>query len=248
MMKLLENKVAIVTGASRGIGKQIALLLAQNGCAIAFTYLNSEDAATVVQNEIEALNVPCRAYQFDAANFEAVHEMVAQVQQDFGHIDILVNNAGVTRDSLMLRMTEKQWDEVLEKNLKSAFNFMHAVAPVMLKQRGGSIISMSSVVGLHGNAGQANYAASKAGIVALTQSMAQEMGSRGVRVNAIAPGFIQTDMTAQLKEEAVQAILQRIPLHRAGSPMEVAQVALFLASDMSSYISGQVIQVDGAMS
>jgi len=247
-MKLLENKVAIITGASRGIGKQIARTFAQQGCAIAFTYLNSEDAATVVQDEIEAMGVPCRAYQFDAANFEQVHQMIAEVQKDFGHIDILVNNAGVTRDTLMLRMTEQQWDYVLDKNLKSAFNFMHAVAPVMLKQRQGSIISMSSVVGLHGNAGQANYAASKAGIVALTQSMAQELGSRGIRVNAIAPGFIQTDMTAQLKEDALQSIIQRIPLHRAGSPTEVAQVALFLASDMSSYVSGQVICVDGAMS
>jgi len=247
-MKLLENKVAIITGASRGIGKQIARTFAQQGCAIAFTYLNSEDAATVVQDEIEAMGVACRAYQFDAANFEQVHQMIAEVQKDFGHIDILVNNAGVTRDTLMLRMTEQQWDYVLDKNLKSAFNFMHAVAPVMLKQRQGSIISMSSVVGLHGNAGQANYAASKAGIVALTQSMAQELGSRGIRVNAIAPGFIQTDMTAQLKEDALQSIIQRIPLNRAGSPTEVAQVALFLASDMSSYVSGQVIQVDGAMS
>jgi len=248
MMKLLENKVAVITGASRGIGKQIALAFAEQGCAIAFTYLNSEDAATVVQNEIEAMGVTCRAYQFDAADFQAVHQMVNQVQQDFGHIDILVNNAGVTRDTLMLRMTEQQWDYVLDKNLKSAFNFMHAVAPVMLKQRQGSIISMSSVVGLHGNAGQANYAASKAGIVALTQSMAQELGSRGIRVNAIAPGFIQTDMTAQLSDDALQNIVNRIPLHRAGSPAEVAQVALFLASDMSSYVSGQVIQVDGAMS
>jgi len=247
-MKILENKVAIITGASRGIGKQIAYAFAQQGCAIAFTYLNSEDAATVVQNEIEALGVTCRAYQFDASNFEAVHEMVEQVQKDFGHIDILVNNAGVTRDTLLLRMTENQWDYVLEKNLKSAFNFIHAVAPVMIKQRKGSIISMSSVVGLHGNAGQANYAASKAGIVALTQSMAQELGSRGIRVNALAPGFIQTDMTAGLDEASVQSILQRIPLRRAGAPAEVAQVAVFLASDMSSYVSGQVIRVDGAMS
>jgi len=247
MMKMLENKVAIITGASRGIGKQIAYAFAEQGCAIAFTYLNSEDAATVVQNDIEAMGVSCKAYQFDAADFEAVHQMVSQVQQDFGHIDILVNNAGVTRDTLMLRMSEEQWDYVLDKNLKSAFNFMHAVAPVMLKQHSGSIISMSSVVGLHGNAGQANYAASKAGIVALTQSMAQELGSRGVRVNAIAPGFIQTDMTAQLKDEALQRIIDRIPMRRAGSPAEVAEVAVFLASDMSSYVSGQVIQVDGAM-
>jgi len=246
-MKMLENKVAIITGASRGIGKQIAYAFAEQGCAIAFTYLNSEDAATVVQNDIEAMGVSCKAYQFDAADFEAVHQMVSQVQQDFGHIDILVNNAGVTRDTLMLRMSEEQWDYVLDKNLKSAFNFMHAVAPVMLKQHSGSIISMSSVVGLHGNAGQANYAASKAGIVALTQSMAQELGSRGVRVNAIAPGFIQTDMTAQLKDEALQRIIDRIPMRRAGSPAEVAEVAVFLASDMSSYVSGQVIQVDGAM-
>jgi len=246
-MKILTDKVAIITGASRGIGKQIALAFAQQGCAIAFTYLNSEDLAIKVQTEIESMGVACKAYQFDAADFDAAHQMVMEVQRDFGHIDILVNNAGVTRDTLMLRMSEQQWDYVLDKNLKSAFNFMHAVAPVMLKQRQGAIISMSSVVGLHGNAGQANYAASKAGIVALTQSMAQELGSRGIRVNAIAPGFIQTDMTAQLTEDALQNIVNRIPLRRAGSPAEVAQVAVFLASDMSSYVSGQVIQVDGAM-
>jgi len=247
-MKLLQNKVAIITGASRGIGKQIALAFAQQGCAIAFTYLHSEDAATITQSEIEALGVPCRAYQFDAASFQDAHQMVSEVQQDFGHIDVLVNNAGVTRDALMLRMTEQQWDYVLDKNLKSAFNFIHAVSPIMLRQRAGSIISISSVVALHGNPGQANYAASKAGIVALTQSVAQELGAKGIRVNAIAPGFIQTDMTAQLSEQTLQSIVARIPLRRAGSPAEVAQTAVFLASDMSSYVSGQVLCVDGAMS
>lgn len=246
-MNLLTDKVALITGASRGIGREIALAMAREGCAIAFTYLHSAESAQCLCNEIEQLGVPCQCYQSNAADFAQAHDIVNRVQSQFGHIDILVNNAGITQDGLLLRMSEQQWDEVLQTNLKSAFNFIHAVAPVMMRQRSGSIVSMSSVVGLHGNAGQANYAASKAGIVALTQSTAQELGSRGIRANAIAPGFIATDMTNRLGEDTLKQFVQRISLRRAGQAKEVAQVAVFLASDMSSYISGQVIQVDGAM-
>lgn len=246
-MTLLQNKVAIVTGAARGIGKQIALTLAKEGCAIAFTDLVINEQAEATRQEIEALGVKCCAYASNAADFEQTHEVVNRIQEEFGHIDILVNNAGITKDGLMLRMTEQQWDAVINVNLKSVFNFIHAVSPIMMRQRSGSIISMSSVVGLNGNAGQANYAASKAGIIALTKSVAKEMGSRGIRANAIAPGFILTDMTAALPEETLNEFVKMIPMRRGGQPEEVAKVALFLASDLSSYVSGQVIQVNGAM-
>ncbi len=246
-MTLLQNKVAIVTGAARGIGKQIALTLAKEGCAIAFTDLVINEQAEATRQEIEALGVKCCAYASNAADFDETHEVVNRIQEEFGHIDILVNNAGITKDGLMLRMTEQQWDAVINVNLKSAFNFIHAVSPIMMRQRSGSIISMSSVVGLNGNAGQANYAASKAGIIALTKSVAKEMGSRGIRANAIAPGFIITDMTAALPEETLNEFVKMIPMRRGGQPEEVAKVALFLASDLSSYVSGQVIQVNGAM-
>lgn len=244
---LLQNKTALITGAARGIGKQIALCFAKEGCNIAFTDLVIDDVARATETELTALGITCRAYASDASDYEAAHAVVKQVQADFGRIDILVNNAGITRDSLLLRMTEQQWDAVLTVNLKSAFNFIHAVAPIMLRQRAGSIISMSSVVGLNGNAGQANYAASKAGIIALTKSTAKELGSRGVRANAIAPGYILTDMTAALPEAVREEFVKMIPLHRGGTPQEVANVALFLASDLSSYVSGEVIQVNGAM-
>lgn len=244
---LLTNKVAVITGAARGIGKAIALKLASEGCAIAFTDLVINDAAEATRQEIEQLGVSCKAYASDASNFEQTHTVINQILADFGHIDILVNNAGITKDTLLLRMTEEQWDAVLNVNLKSVFNFIHAVTPIMMRQRSGSIISMSSVVGINGNAGQANYAASKAGIIALTKSTAKELGGRGIRANAIAPGYIETEMTAQLPQETRDEFVKMIPLHRGGSVDEVAKVALFLASDLSSYVSGQVIQVNGAM-
>ena len=245
---LLSGKTAIITGAARGIGRQIALLFAKEGCNVAITYIVPSEPAEEVVAEAQALGVQAKAYLSDAADFDAAHAVVNQVLTDFGgRIDIMVNNAGITRDTLLLRMTEQQWDEVLHVNLKSAFNFTHAVAPVMMRQRSGSIISLSSVVGLNGNAGQANYAASKAGIIALMKTTAKELGARGVRANAIAPGFVLTDMTQTLPEEVHQHFLSLIPMKRAGKPEEVAQTALFLASDLSSYISGQVIQVNGAM-
>ena len=245
---LLENKVALITGAARGIGKQIALSFAKEGCNIAFTDLELNEAAQATRDEIAALGVKVQFYASNAADFEAAHQVVEQVVADFGHLDILVNNAGITRDTLLMRMTEQQWDLVLQVNLKSAFNFTHAVTPVMMRQRGGSIISLSSIVGINGNAGQANYAASKAGIIALTKSVAKELGGRGIRANAIAPGFILTDMTKALSEETLKQFVTMIPMKRGGEPEEVATVALFLASDLSSYVSGQVIQVNGAMS
>lgn len=246
-MKLLENKVAVITGAARGIGKQIALEMAKEGCQIAFTDLVINEAAEETKQEIEALGVKCVAYASNAADFDQTHAVIEQINKEFGHIDVLVNNAGITKDGLLLRMSEQQWDAVLSVNLKSAFNFIHAVTPIMMRQRSGSIISMSSVVGINGNAGQANYAASKAGIIALTKSTAKELGGRGIRANAIAPGFIMTDMTAALPEETLQEFVKMIPMRRGGQPQEVAKVALFLASDLSSYVSGQVIQVNGAM-
>lgn len=245
---LLENKGALITGAARGIGKQIALSFAKEGCNIAFTDLELNEAAQATRDEIAALGVKVQFYASNAADFEAAHQVVEQVVADFGHLDILVNNAGITRDTLLMRMTEQQWDLVLQVNLKSAFNFTHAVTPVMMRQRGGSIISLSSIVGINGNAGQANYAASKAGIIALTKSVAKELGGRGIRANAIAPGFILTDMTKALSEETLKQFVTMIPMKRGGEPEEVAKVALFLASDLSSYVSGQVIQVNGAMS
>lgn len=244
---LLKEKTALITGAARGIGKQIALLFAREGANIAFTDLALDETTVNTCNELRALGVKVRAYASDAADFNAAHEVVDEVIKEFGRIDILVNNAGITRDTLLMRMTEAQWDQVLQVNLKSAFNFTHAVTPVMMRQRSGSIISLSSVVGLNGNAGQANYAASKAGIIALMKTTAKELGGRGVRANAIAPGFILTDMTKSLPEETLKQFVSMIPLRRGGAPEEVAKVALFLASDLSSYVSGQVIQVNGAM-
>jgi len=244
---LLSEKTALITGAARGIGKEIALAFAREGANIAFTDLELNDLTIQTSNELKALGVKVQAYASDAANFDAAHAVVDDVLKDFGRIDILVNNAGITRDTLLMRMTEAQWDQVIQVNLKSAFNFTHAVTPVMMRQRAGSIISLSSVVGINGNAGQANYAASKAGIIALTKSVAKELGSRGVRANAIAPGFIITDMTKALPEETLKQFVSIIPMKRGGEPQEVAKVALFLASDLASYVSGQVIQVNGAM-
>ena len=246
-MKLLEGKVAIVTGAARGIGKAIALKFAAEGANVAFTDLVIDENGLATQQEIEALGVKAKGYASNAANFEETHQVVADIVKDFGRVDILVNNAGITKDGLMLRMTEAQWDAVLNVNLKSAFNFIHACAPIMMKQRKGSIINMASVVGVHGNAGQCNYASSKAGMIALAKSIAQELGSRGIRANAIAPGFIITDMTAKLPDEVKEEWCKEIPLRRGGTPEDVADIATFLASDMSSYVSGQVIQVDGGM-
>ena len=244
-MGLLDGKVALITGASRGIGKAIALKFAEEGADIAFTDINVLEETV---GEISALGVKVKAYVSDASDFASAHAVVTEVLADFGHIDILVNNAGITRDTLMLRMDEAQWDSVLTVNLKSAYNFIHAVTPVMARQRAGSIISMSSVVGEHGNAGQCNYSASKAGLIGLTKSIAKEMGPRGIRANCIAPGFIISDMTAALSDEVRAEWVKTIPLRRGGTVEEVAKVALFLASDLSSYVSGQVINCCGAMS
>ena len=246
-MKLLEGKVALITGAARGIGKAIALKYAQEGADIAFTDLVIDENGKATEAEIAALGVKAKGYASNAANFDETHTVVEQIKADFGHIDILVNNAGITKDGLMMRMTEAQWDAVIAVNLKSAFNFIHACLPIMMRQRSGSIINMASVVGVHGNAGQANYASSKAGLIALAKSIAQEVGSRGIRANAIAPGFIETAMTAALPEEVRKEWCQKIPLRRGGQVEDIANVATFLASDMSSYVSGQVIQVDGGM-
>ena len=246
-MKLLEGKVALITGAARGIGKAIALKFAAEGAAVAFTDLVIDENGLATQNEIAALGVQAKGYASNAADFADTERVVAEVKNDFGHIDILVNNAGITKDGLMLRMTEAQWDAVITVNLKSAFNFIHACLPIMLRQRGGSIINMASVVGVHGNAGQANYASSKAGLIALAKSVAQEMGPKGIRANAIAPGFIETAMTAQLPEAVRAEWMTKIPARRGGKPEDIADVATFLACDMSSYVTGQVIQVDGGM-
>ena len=247
-MGLLDGKVALVTGGSRGIGKAIALKFASEGADVVFTYLSNKAAAEQTEQELGQFGHRVKAYASDASSFESAHELVKQVIEDFSRIDILVNNAGITRDTLLMRMTEQQWDEVLNGNLKSAFNFTHAVVPLMARQRAGSIISLSSVVGIAGNAGQANYAASKAGIIALSTSVAKEMGSRNVRCNCIAPGFIDTDMTSSLPEELRKEWAKTIPLRRCGTPEEVANVALFLASDLSSDVTGQVIHCCGGMS
>ena len=246
-MKLLEGKVALVTGAGRGIGKAIALRYAQEGANVAFTDLAINEAVEETVKEIESLGVKAKAYASNAANFDETHEVVKQVVEDFGRIDILVNNAGITKDGLMMRMSEAQWDAVINVNLKSAFNFIHAVTPVMAKQRSGSIINMSSVVGVSGNAGQCNYSASKAGMIGLAKSIAKEMGPRGIRANCIAPGFIITEMTNQLSQEIKDQWAQQIPMRRGGTPEDVANVAVFLGSDLSSYVSGQVIHCCGAM-
>lgn len=246
-MKLLEGKVAVITGAARGIGKAIAVKFAQEGASVAFTDLAIDDNAKATEQEIAALGVKAKGYASNAANFEDTHKVVTDIVNDFGRIDILVNNAGITRDGLMMRMSEQQWDMVINVNLKSAFNFVHAVTPVMMKQKSGSIINMASVVGVSGNAGQCNYSASKAGMIGLAKSIAKELGSRGVRANAIAPGFIITDMTAALSDEVREQWAKQIPLRRGGTPDDVANVATFLASDLSSYVTGQVIHCCGGM-
>jgi 3-oxoacyl-[acyl-carrier protein] reductase len=246
-MKLLEGKTALITGAGRGIGKAIALHFAKEGANIAFTDLAIDENVKATEAEIEALGVKVKGYASNAADFDDTHKVVEQIKEDFGVIDVLINNAGITRDGLMMRMSEQQWDMVINVNLKSAFNFTHAITPIMMRQKNGSIINMSSVVGVSGNAGQANYSASKAGMIGLTKSMAKEIGSRGIRVNAIAPGFIITDMTGALSEEVREQWAKQIPLRRGGTPEDVANVALFLASDLSSYVSGQVIHVCGGM-
>jgi len=243
-MALLQGKTALITGAARGIGKAIALRFAQEGANIAFTDLAVNEET---QAEMEALGVKAKSYASNAADFAETEEVVKQVKEDFGSIDILVNNAGITKDGLMLRMSEQQWDAVIAVNLKSAFNFIHACLPIMMRQRNGSIINMASVVGVHGNAGQANYAASKAGLIALAKSVAQEMGPKGIRANAIAPGFIDTAMTQALSEEVRKEWCQKIPLRRGGTVDDIANTAVYLGSDLSSYVSGQVIQVDGGM-
>ena len=246
-MGLLDGKVALITGAARGIGKAIAMKFASEGADVAFTDLVINEAGEQTVKDIEAFGHKVRAYASNAANFEETHNVVNQILADFGRIDILVNNAGITKDGLMLRMTEAQWDAVLNVNLKSAFNFIHAITPIMARQRGGSIINMSSVVGVSGNAGQCNYSASKAGLIGLAKSIAKEMGPRGIRANCIAPGFIVSDMTNALSEEGRDAWVKQIPLRRGGTPEDVANVAVFLASDLSGYVSGQVIHCCGAM-
>lgn len=246
-MGYLTGKTALITGATRGIGRAIALKFASEGADVAFTYRSQAEAAEALRVEIEAMGVRVKAYQSDAADFDAAHSIVDDVKETFGHIDILVNNAGITQDGLMMRMSQKQWDAVIDTNLKSAFNFIHACTPVMARQRSGSIICMSSVVGLGGNAGQCNYSASKAGLIGLTKSIAKEMGPRGIRANCIAPGFIDTDMTSALSEEMRKEWEKQIPLRKGGTPEDVAKVALFLASDLSSYVTGQVINCCGGM-
>jgi len=246
-MKLLDGKTAIITGASRGIGKAIAMKFAEEGCAIAFTDLFEDDHMKATEAELVAMGVKAKGYASNAALFDQTEEVVNKIVDEFGQVDVLVNNAGITKDTLLMRMTEEQWDAVINVNLKSVFNFTKAVQKTMLKQRSGSIVNLSSVVGVSGNAGQSNYSASKAGIIGFTKSIAKELGSRGIRSNAIAPGFIITEMTAKIPEEARKAWEANIPMKRGGSPEEVAKVALFLASDLASYVSGQVIHVCGAM-
>jgi len=246
-MKLLEGKTALITGAARGIGRSIALRLAGEGADIAFTDLAYDDAAKAVERELTDKGVKAKAYASDASKLDQTQEVVEQVIAEFGKIDILVNNAGITNDTLLMRMTEKQWDAVITVNLKSVFNFTKCVQMYMLKQRSGSIINMSSVVGVSGNAGQSNYSASKAGIIGFTKSIAREVGSRNIRCNAIAPGFIMTKMTEKLPEDVRKEWINQIPLKRGGTPDDVANVTLFLASDLSSYVSGQVINVCGGM-
>lgn len=246
-MKLLQNKTALVTGASKGIGRSIALKYAEQGANVAFTYLSSVELGQALEAELAAKGVKAKGYRSDASDFAQADKLVNDVIADFGSLDILVNNAGITMDNLLLRMNEEAWDRVINVNLKSCFNTVKAATKQMMKQKGGSIINMTSVVGLKGNAGQANYAASKAGIIGFTKSVALELGSRGVRSNAIAPGFIETEMTGKLDEKTVQSWRDAIPLKRGGSPDDVADACVFLGSDMSAYITGQVLQVDGGM-
>ena len=246
-MQLLQNRVALITGATRGIGKGIVLEFAKQGANIAFTYLSSDEKAKALELELTAFGIKAKGYKSDAGNFKAADDLVNQVVNDFGTIDVLVNNAGITRDTLLMRMSEQQWDEVMNANLKSVFNLTKAVQRPMLKAKKGSIINMSSVVGVKGNAGQSNYSASKAGIIGFTKSMALELGSRNIRSNAIAPGFIETEMTDALDEKVIQQWRDAIPLKRGGSAEDVANLCLFLASDMSAYITGQCIHVCGGM-
>jgi len=246
-MKLLENKTVIVTGASRGIGTGIALLLAEQGANVAFTYLSSEAKAKELEAELQSKGVKAKAYHSDASDYKASEQLITDVLAEFGKIDILVNNAGITKDGLLMRMSEEQFDAVIKANLKSVFNMTKAVQRPMLKERNGSIINITSVVGVRGNAGQANYAASKAGIIGFTKSVALELGSRNIRCNAVAPGFIETEMTAALDEKVVAQWREGIPLKRGGTPMDVANAVAFLASDMAGYITGQVLQVCGGM-
>ncbi len=246
-MGLLDGKTAIITGASRGIGKAIAMRFAQEGANIAFTDLREDDNFRTLEKELLAMGVKAKAYASNASDFEDCQTTVENIVKDFGRVDALINNAGITQDNLLMRMTEQQWDAVINVNLKSIFNMTKAVQKTMLKQRSGSIVNMSSVVGVGGNAGQSNYSASKAGIIGFTKSIAKELGSRNIRCNAIAPGFIVTEMTGQLPEEVVKAWYEKIPLKRGGTPEEVADTALFLSSDLSTYVSGQTIHVCGAM-
>ena len=243
----LQGKTALITGASRGIGRAIALLYAKCGCNIAFTYKSEENGATELVEQLKDKGVKVLCIQSDASNYDAAHSVVKQVVESFGQLDILVCNAGITQDTLLMRMTEEQWDNVLNTNLKSVFNYCHAATPQMIQQRSGSIIAMSSIVGIGGNTGQANYAASKAGIIGFIKSLSKELGSRNIRANAIAPGIILTDMTKALPESTREEMIKMIPMRRYGDAIEVAKVALFLASDLSSYVSGQVLSVNGAM-
>lgn len=246
-MKLLEGKTALITGASKGIGKAIAEQYAEQGANIAFTYLSSVEKGEALEKELSAKGVKVKGYRSDASDYAAAQELITSVVEEFGSLDILINNAGITKDNLLLRMGEADWDAIMNINLKSCFNTVKAVSRTMMKQRSGSIINMSSVVGVKGNAGQANYAASKAGIIGFTKSIALELGSRGIRCNAIAPGFIETEMTDALDEKTVQSWRDAIPLKRGGSPEDVANACVFLGSDMSSYVTGQTLQVDGGM-
>lgn len=246
-MKLLHQKNALVTGASKGIGRAIALKFAEEGANVAFTYLSSVEQGLALEAELAAKGVKAKGYRSDASDFAQADKLIADVVAEFGSLDILVNNAGITMDNLLLRMTEDMWDKIMQVNLKSCFNTVKAACKPMMKQKAGSIINMTSVVGLKGNAGQANYAASKAGIIGFTKSIALELGSRGIRSNAVAPGFIETEMTAKLDEKTVQTWRDAIPLKRGGQPNDVAEACVFLASDRSAYITGQVIQVDGGM-
>ena len=246
-MKLLDGKNVLITGASKGIGKAIAHLFAEQGANVAFTYLSSVEKANLLEQELQTLGGEVKGYQSDASDYAAAEQLINDVVGDFGSLDVLVNNAGITQDTLLMRMNEAMWDEVISTNLKSVFNTVKAANRTFLKQKSGSIINMTSVVGIKGNAGQANYAASKAGIIGFTKSVALELGSRNVRCNAIAPGFIETEMTEKLDEKTVQGWRDAIPLKRGGSPDDVAHCALFLASNLSTYITGQVIQVDGGM-
>lgn len=246
-MKLLENKIALVTGASRGIGREIAKKFAEQGASVAFTYLSSVEKGQALEAELAAHGIKAKGYRSDASDYASAEQLIIDVVADFGTLDILVNNAGITRDTLLMRMSEEQWDEVMRVNLKSVFNLTKAATKPMMRAKSGSIINITSVVGLMGNAGQANYSASKAGIIGFTKSIGKELGSRNIRSNAIAPGFIETEMTGELNEKALEDWLKNIPLKRAGQGEDVANACVFLGSDMSKYITGQVLQVDGGM-